>query len=193
MTTPAQYAINRPTLEVGGLSPLQLALTYYMNEALQVPFAVNTDFVAAIKTYSDSGVVIPSDLGLDGTAIIADGPLVKMIRRAENCGPLEIERYEQITIGNRTDLLPNAWEYGEATVRGGSISAGGGGPWGTGGLASAFPGPCNAVDRPPNLIVGGYFDAYSTGDSIAVVPGSDVNSSALNTTEGAVGANDNVG
>jgi hypothetical protein len=43
------------------------------------------------------------------------------------------------------------------------------------------------------LIVGGYFDAYSTGDSIAVVPGSDVNSSALNTTEGAVGANDNVG
>jgi hypothetical protein len=161
MTTPAQYAINRPTLEVGGLSPLQLALTYYMNEALQVPFAVNTDFVAAIKTYSDSGVVIPSDLGLDGTAIIADGPLVKMIRRAENCGPLEIERYEQITIGNRADLLPNAWEHGVGTIRGGSISAGAGGPWGTGGLASAFPGPCNAVDRPPNLITGSYFDVYN--------------------------------
>lgn len=185
MAIPVQYEVKRPSLETGGLSPLQLALAYYMDLAQQVPFAVNTDFVAAIKTYSDSGVVLPSDLGLDGTSIIADGPLVKMIRRAENCGPLEIERYEQITIGNRADLLPNAWEYGVGTVRGGSISAGGGGPWGTGGLTSAFPGPCNAVDRPPNLIVGSYFDAYATGDSIAVSPASDVNSSALNTVDAA--------
>ena len=168
MATPVQYEVKRPTLETGGLSPLQLALAYYMDLAQQVPFAVNTDFVTAIKTYSDSGVVLPSDLGLDGTSIVADGPLVKMIRRAENCGPLEIERYEQITIGNRADLLPNAWDHGVGTIRGGSISAGAGGPWGTGGLTSAFPGPCNAVDRPPNIINGNYFDAYSTGEGILV-------------------------
>jgi hypothetical protein len=101
-----------------------------------------------------------------------------MIRRAENCGPLEIERYEQITIGNRADLLPNAWTFGESTVRGGSLSAGGGGPWGSGGLSSAFPGPCNAVDRPPAIV--GSYDVYATGDSVPVGPSAGINDSAIN-------------
>lgn len=187
MSIPVQYQITKPSQELGNLSPLQLALAYYMNIGQQVPFAANLDFVGALKTFSDSGVVVPSDLGLDGTAIIADGPFVKMIRKAENCGPLEIDRYDQITIGNRADLLPNAWTFGESTVRGGSLSAGAGGPWGTGGLASAFPGPCNAVDRPPNIIVGGYSDVYATGDSIAITQGTDVNSSAINSVDPGAG------
>jgi hypothetical protein len=154
-TVPKQYLTGSPTQEIGNLSPLQLALAYYMDLGNQVPFAVNTEFVYALKTYSDSAVVTPSDLNLENVgniSVIADGPWVKIIRRAENCGPLEIERYDSVIVGSRADLLPKSWTFDTATVRGGSLSAGGGGPWGSGGLSSAFPGPCNAIDRPPAII-----------------------------------------
>lgn len=184
-TVPKQYLAGSPTQEIGNLSPLQLALAYYMDLGNQVPFAVNTEFVYALKTYSDSAVITPSDLNLENVgniSVIADGPWVKIIRRAENCGPLEIERYDSVIVGSRADLLPKAWTFNAATVRGGSLSAGGGGPWGTGGLSSAFPGPCNAIDRPP-AIVTNYDSSYGSPDSAPSGPVSDVNQSAINTTD----------
>lgn len=166
-TVPKQYLAGSPTQEIGNLSPLQLALAYYMDLGNQVPFAVNTEFVYALKTYSDSAVVTPSDLDLQNVgniSVIADGPWVKIIRRAENCGPLEIERYDSVIVGSREDLLPKAWTFDAATIRGGSLSAGGGGPWGTGGLSSAFPGPCNAIDRPPPIVTN-YESDYGSPES----------------------------
>jgi len=150
-TVPNQYLAGSPTQDAGNLSPLQLALAYFMDLGQQVPFAVNTDFIYALKTFSNSGVVTPSDLNLENVgnvSVISDGPWVKIIRRAENCGPLEIERYDSVIVGSKADLLPKAWTFDAATVRGGSLSTGGGGPWGSGGLNSAFPGPCNAIDTP---------------------------------------------
>lgn len=154
-TVPKQYLAGSPTQEIGNLSPLQLALAYYMDLGNQVPFAVNTEFINVLKVFSSSGVITPSDLNLENVgnvSVIADGPWVKIIRRAENCGPLEIERYDSVIVGSREELIPDAWTFDTTTIRGGSVSTGGGGPWGTGGLSSAFPGPCNAIDRPPPII-----------------------------------------
>lgn len=182
-TVPNQYLAGSPTQEIGNLSPLQLALAYYMDLGNQVPFAVNTEFVYALKTYSDSAVITPSDLNLENVgniSVIADGPWVKIIRRAENCGPLEIERYDSVIVGSRADLLPKAWTFDAATVRGGSLSAGGGGPWGTGGISSAFPGPCNAIDRPPAIVTNNnYESSYGSPESI---PYDNTFQSAQNTT-----------
>lgn len=160
MATPVQYAVKQPIQDLGNLSPLQLALAYYMDLGQQVPFSVNTDFIAALKTYSDSGVVLPSDLNLDAAAVVVDGPFVKIIRRAENCGPNEISRYDSIVVGSKADLLPNAWTFDTSAVRGGSISNGGGGPWGNGGVESPFPGPNNAVDKPVFASV--FYDTNAT-------------------------------
>jgi hypothetical protein len=154
-TVPTQYAAGSPTQDNGNLSPLQLALAYYMDIGQIAPFAVNFQFLNALRTFSNSGVIRPSDLNLQNTGaigVICDGPMVKVIRRAQNCGPLEIERYESIVVGEKADLTPGAWHFDSGIVRGGSLSAGGGGPWGTGGLTSDFPGPCNAVGAPPAIV-----------------------------------------
>lgn len=171
-TVPNQYLAGSPTQDAGNLSPLQLALAYFMDLGQQVPFAVNTDFIYALKTFSNSGVVTPSDLNLENVgnvSVISDGPWVKIIRRAENCGPLEIERYDSVIVGSKADLLPKAWTFDAATVRGGSLSTGGGGPWGSGGLSSAFPGPCNAEERPPP-IVSDYGSSYGSPESVPQSP-----------------------
>lgn len=154
-TVPTQYLAGSPTQETGNLSPLQLALAYFMDLGQVVPFSVNNEFIYALKTFSDSGVVTPSDLNLENVgnvSVIADGPWVKIIRRAENCGPLEIERYDSVTVGTRAELVPKAWTFDSTTIRGGSLSTGAGGPWGTGGLSGAFPGPCNAIDKPIPIV-----------------------------------------
>jgi hypothetical protein len=154
-TLPRQYQAGTPTQEIGNLSPLQLALAYFMDLGQVVPFSVNTEFINVLKVFSSSGLVTPSDLNLENVgnvSVIADGPWVKIIRRAENCGPIEIERYDSVIVGSRADLVPDAWSFDTTTIRGGSVSTGAGGPWGTGGLSSAFPGPCNAIDRPPPII-----------------------------------------
>lgn len=154
-TVPTQYLAGSPTQETGNLSPLQLALAYFMDLGQVVPFSVNNEFIYALKTFSDSGVVTPSDLNLENVgnvSVIADGPWVKIIRRAENCGPLEIERYDSVTVGSRAELVPKAWTFDSTTIRGGSLSTGAGGPWGTGGLSGAFPGPCNAIDKPIPIV-----------------------------------------
>ena len=132
-TLPTQYEAGAPTQDSGNLSPLQLALAYYMDIGQIAPFAVNFEFLNALKTFSNSGLIRPSDLNLQdtgGISVICDGPMVKVIRRAQNCGPLEIERYESIVVGTKADLVPGAWHFDSGIVRGGSLSTGGGWPWG---------------------------------------------------------------
>lgn len=154
---PPQYSgfLTRTPNEVGNLSPLQIAAAYYMDQGQQIPFFINNEWLRALNIFCNSGLVTPRSLGIavdDNEAylsIILVGDDVYLQRKAPDCGPEEIDRYDQIYLGTRQALLPNSWTSAGPVVRGGSSANGVGGPWATGGLDGPSPTPLNGVDRPP--------------------------------------------
>lgn len=65
MTTPAVYQGLVPNKTNGGLSPLQLALANSMANG-QLPFGVNLDFLAAMRTYAHSDPLLPINFQNEG-------------------------------------------------------------------------------------------------------------------------------
>jgi hypothetical protein len=171
---PPQYSgfLTRPANELGNLSPLQIAAAYYMDQGEQIPFFINNDWLRALNVFCNSGIVTPRSLGIESAAteneaylsiiIIDDG--VYLQRKAPDCGPEEIDRYDQIYIGQRQNLLPDSWTAAGPVVRGGSSANGVGGPWATGGLDGPSPTPLNGIDRPPAI-----FSNISTAYSATTV------------------------
>ena len=66
MTTPSVYQGLVPNKTNGGLTPLQLALANAMATG-QLPFGVNVDFLAAMRTYCHSDPLLPIDFKNEGT------------------------------------------------------------------------------------------------------------------------------
>lgn len=155
MSIPSQYANNSPAIDSGNLSSLQLAAKYYIAEGSETPFFINHQWLEAFKTFSSSGVVTPADLNVSQeylSIVVKEGYKVFGIRLAQNCGPNENPRYELVYLGTSSELTPRSWVFGNVVIRGGSVSTGGGGPWGTGGLYSQDPTPTNSVDRQPDIV-----------------------------------------
>jgi len=153
MAIPTQYSNNNPRIAIANLSPLQLAAAYYMDQGQQIPFFINQEFLRQMTTFASSGIVTPAMLNVtDGIAVVLRGNDVYVQRRAPDCGPEEIDRYEYVYAGTKQDLAPDSWEFDGILIRGGSAANGAGGPWGTGGLTSQDPTPNNGVDRQPDIV-----------------------------------------
>jgi len=58
-TTPNVYQGFTPTKDTGGLTPLQLSLANSMANGNPLPFGVNINFLAAMKTFIDSDPLVP--------------------------------------------------------------------------------------------------------------------------------------
>ena len=144
---PPQYLNNTYNKEDANLSPLQLAAAYFMDTGKQIPFFINVDFLNQLFGYADSGFVKPRDLGLDGISVVVQNNTdVYLYRDAPDCGPDDLNRSELVFIGNVSSLkIDNAWTFGNALVRGGSLAAGGGGPYGVGSVLTATGAPDNAL------------------------------------------------
>lgn len=152
-TLPDQYQNNTPTKETANMSPLQLAAAYYMDQGQQTPFFINHDFLREMTTFLDTGIITPASVGVPaGLSVVVEDNNVYVIRQAENCGPIETDRFEKTLVGPISTVNPDAWTFGAITVRGGSAANGAGGPWATGGLTSQDPTPNNSVNRAPDIV-----------------------------------------
>lgn len=153
---PSQYKgfQNPPVNEISGLSPLQLALLYYVQQGQQSPFFVNRDWLQALKTFADSGVVDPKVIGGTGP-IITRGDDVYTIEPKPDCGPDDTDRYDLLYRGKSSNLFPTDqyWQCStDQLIRGGSAADGAGGPWATGGIDGPASNPVNGVDRPDPVV-----------------------------------------
>ncbi len=156
MAIPSQYRNFQtpPVGELANLSPLQLALIHYMRDGQEVPFFINHDWLRALTTFADSGIIAPADVGGFGPVIIDDtesSPQIYTIEPKPDCGPDETDRYENVRVDAGL-LKPDMWVGSiDQLVRGGSVCDGAGGPWGTGGLSGPNTSPDNGVDLPPPI------------------------------------------
>ena len=168
-TIPTQFAGSTPAIETGNLSPLQLAAAYYLNQGIDIPFFVNAAFLEQFKIFCNSGQVTPANIAAPAGSIsvVSRGDNIYVQRTAPDCGPDEIDRYEEIYVGTRNSVVPGSWSFDGTLVRGGSVAQGAGGPWGTGGLTSQDPTPNNGEDREPD-IVSNVFSTYSTSTTTTV-------------------------
>lgn len=158
MRVPSAYANVTPGIQSSGLTPLQIALVNTMTNApvnaSNSPILINTGFINTMNAYADSGVLSPTPYdsrastqvdinSLPGYSYVTEGNDVYLYRRAPDCGEEE-NRVEKILIGNLTALSQRIgkilYTYYGSLVRGGTVSSGAGGPYGTGGLLSPYPG-----------------------------------------------------
>jgi hypothetical protein len=158
MRVPSTYANVNPGIQTSGLTPLQIALVNTMTaapvNASNSPILINKAFINTMNAYADSGVLSPTPYdsrtstlvdinSLPGYSYVTEGDAVYLYRRAEDCGEQE-NRVEKILIGNLAVLSQQLgkilYTYYGSLIRGGSVSSGAGGPYGTGGLLSPYPG-----------------------------------------------------
>lgn len=153
-TVPSQYSgfQNLPENQLGGLSPLQLAATYYMVEGKQVPFFINHDWLRSLNVFCNSGILDPKTVGGNGPVVVK-GDDIYTIENASDCGPDEKNRTELVYRGKASNLNISVWQNtGDTVIRGGSAANGAGGPWGTGGVSGPSPDPGNSVGQPEPLV-----------------------------------------
>lgn len=163
---PNVFRPGTPTITNGNLSPLQLALAQKMCagsiDVNNGPLLVNALFLAAMRDFSDSGFVSPIEYvgrtvtnplpGITGYSYVMEKDEdIYVIRRAQDCGPEE-NRLEKVYIGKKLELAEGTFSCFGAIIRGGSVVNGGGGPWGTGGLTSPYPGPIDALNLNSDVI-----------------------------------------
>jgi hypothetical protein len=156
-TIPKQYQgfLTPPENAQGGLSPLQLAATYYMIEGQQVPFFINHQWLKALNVFCNSGILDPKQVNGQGPVVVkgtinAD---VYTIENKPDCGPDEKNRTEEIYRGKIDSFNIPIWRSGPGEViRGGSAANGTGGPWATGGIVGPSPDPLNSLDQPAPLV-----------------------------------------
>jgi hypothetical protein len=98
---------------------------------------------------------------------VTEGDAVYLYRRAEDCGEQE-NRVEKVLIGNLTVLSQQLgkilYTYYGSLIRGGSVSSGAGGPYGTGGLLSPYPGSDGSTYNTDTIT--GTFDDFQ-GNAVA--------------------------
>lgn len=125
MALPEAYADVTPTLAIGGLTPLQLALANYLTTGTTPPFGVNQEFLASINKFADSGLLSPTtydprtnepripDIMPDVVALayLTSGNRVYMLRDAQDCGPDGKNRTEVIDIGDITTVAEGSFAY----------------------------------------------------------------------------------
>jgi len=147
------YQDNKPNLESGGLTALQLALATYMSIGAQKqPFGINQDFLKECVRFCDpvwlnplnidyrTGLVKEPDLirnVRDGISFIARGEDIYLLRRAEDCGPDE-DRTELVFLGKRPDVADGTFAF-YGFIRPGAFSSGAGGEDGGGGYGNLPP------------------------------------------------------
>ena len=147
----AVYQINTPTIENGGLTPLQLALLNELTLGTTPPFGVNQEFLSTLQTFADPYLLSPSTIDpktgkpkvpdrfpdLVGIAYLSIGDStnsVYLLRNASDCGPVEVNRTEKIAIGTRANIAIGSFlHYGQGMVPGTLIGGAGiSEPWGGG-------------------------------------------------------------
>ena len=160
MRVPSSYANVVPSADTSGITPLHIALANTMTgapiNASNSPILVNKAFLDTMTVYVDSGVLSPTVYesrpstkltfdasDLQGYSYVAEGQDVYLYRRAPDCGEDE-NRTEKVLIGNISSISAQLgrilFTYYGSLVRGGSAASGAGGPYGTGGLTSPYPG-----------------------------------------------------
>ena len=151
-TIPSQYRNFQtpPVKELANLSSLQLALLHYMREGQEVPFFINHDWLRALTTFADSGIVRPTTVGGFGPVIVK-GNVIYTIEPKPDCGPDDTDRYEEVyrgTITNQSEYWTGSFDQ---VIRGGSAADGAGGIWATGGLNGPDTSPGNGENLPPPI------------------------------------------
>ena len=160
-TTPTVYTNFKPTINVGGLSPLQLALLNYLYTGTSIPLSVNKDWLAAMVSYGSSDIQTPLEYDtktglskqpdlvrdLAGVEYRVRGDDVYLYRRALDCG-MDENRYEEVWIGKTYEIAQGTYTYYGRRIYAGSEGTGsaefgtvgqydspgnGGGPTGGGG------------------------------------------------------------
>jgi hypothetical protein len=169
-TTPEVYVNFIPNINVGDLSPLQLALASALAAGFpnvnNSPILVNKELVDEMVRFTDSALITPLAYDYQSFTDSPFAPLVQgtitglsyiyengetyIIRRAQDCGPDE-NRQEKVKLPPSV-LAQGTFAYYGSVIRGGTYATGGGGPWGTGGITSPYPRNDNS---PGNPYVGG--------------------------------------
>lgn len=186
MRVPSAYANVSPGIQTSGLTPLQIALVNTMTNApvnaSNSPILINKAFINTMNAFADSGVLSPTPYdsrastlvdinSLPGLGYVTEGNDVYLYRRAEDCGEEE-NRVEKVLIGNLAVLSQQLgkiiYAYYGGLIRGGSISSGAGGPYGTGGLLSPYPGSDgSAYNTDANV---GSFDDFAGNATVTNAP-----------------------
>lgn len=168
-TTPEVYVNFIPNINVGDLSPVQLALASSMAAGFAIndsPMLVNKELIDEMIRFSDSALITPLAYDyqsytdspfapyvtgtITGVSYIYENGETYIIRRAQDCGPDE-NRTEKVKLPPSA-LAQGTFAYYGSVIRGGTFATGGGGPWGTGGITSPYP---RNDDSPGNPYVGG--------------------------------------
>lgn len=187
-TTPEVYQNFKPNINVGDLSPIQLALASAMASGFpdvnDSPILVNQELVNEMVRFADSALITPLAYDyqlftdspfapyvtgtITGVSYIYENGETYIIRRAQDCGPDE-NRSEKVKLPPSA-LAQGTFAYYGSVIRGGTYATGGGGPWGTGGIASPYPRNDNS---PGNPYVGGSdavpLSSYATSNSASFI------------------------
>lgn len=164
-TTPEVYQNFTPAIDIGNLSPLQLALANILASGAPInesPVLVNLEFIIEMVRFTDSALITPVVYDyqdtpssifspyytgtITGISYIYENGEKYLIRRAQDCGPDE-NRTEKVKLPP-TALAEGTFAYYGSVIRGGSYATGGGGPWGTGGINSPYPRNDNSPGNP---------------------------------------------
>jgi hypothetical protein len=135
--TPVPFQGTTPNLPPASLTSYQLALADQLVKGTTPPFGVNPNFIAAMNTFASSKLLTPATIdpktgqriqppfapGLAGTSYIVIGEMIHIVRRAQDCGPNEVDRYEKVAIENLANVAIRTWQYyGEAQPNGSAAS-----------------------------------------------------------------------
>lgn len=119
-------AASTPTITNGNMSPLQLALLAAMSTGNPPPFGPNYEFMLELKKFGDSGIVAANVLYKDtvGANLVSIGDEIYMLRQAEDCGPDDKNRTEQVYLGRRADIAFGTFAHYGPKISGGTLCTG---------------------------------------------------------------------
>lgn len=137
---PNVYKGNIPAPVQPNLSPLQLALLNYLTTGNPPPLMPNEEFLTEMKTACDSDCLEASTTnaqtglpqtpsitpGYTGVGYVSLGDQVYLVKRAENCGPNEQERYDYVSMGDRTKVANGTFAYYGGPIENGTVARGSG-------------------------------------------------------------------
>lgn len=123
---------------ITGVTPLQIALMNFMATCSEYALQPNDEFIQEMKRFSDSKPLTPLTVeqntglakqpdiipGLTGIDYIMLGEDVFLQRIAQDCGPDEQVRYENVLVGKRTAIAQGTFAHYGKIIYSGKVSNG---------------------------------------------------------------------
>lgn len=123
---PEVFQGTNPTIDKGGLSPLQLALMNAFNNGSTPPLGVSPAFLQELKRFADSGIVHVNTVLPDfpGIALLCLGEDLYVIRHATDCGPDGTARTEVVKIDRTVSMVKGTFAYYGRSIPSGTLCDG---------------------------------------------------------------------